>query len=372
MSQIMHPNQLDDSTESVKDSPNNAMQPASQTTESPASAKKTPPPKHFGLLAILAIGVAAAAASFLKSKMEKAAAVASQVGAAVLKSKKAVFSAASAILGVVQPKSQKIAEKRLAKGKARLARASILALLTAFFAASSQLNAWINLRYFPIYERTNHSYVYSVWHPNDPIPEIESGYFSMYFTDWLNSLPFYPGPWIIAHASVSTDMLDSSRFRSMSTTYFSNGNRDNHCFRRNSVGRLIGWRCNNRSPVALINHKKIGRHVLRKKEGAENPDKNAVITRDYDFSIVVPETGPGRLGPDKFQVQFQYPRYNGESLPLPPVRRCVSHEFPAYPGPLVFITPCIPSDMSLPENGYIDYEGACLVIFAPPSDEDDE
>ena len=132
----MHPKQLDDSNGSIKVTHNNAMQPASQTTESPATAKKTPPSNRFGLLAILAVGVDAAA-SFLKSKMEKTAAVASQVGAAVLKSKKAVFSAAAAaILGAIQPKPQKIAEKRLVKGKVRLASAFLFALLAAFFIAS--------------------------------------------------------------------------------------------------------------------------------------------------------------------------------------------------------------------------------------------
>ena len=78
------------------------------------------------------------AASFLKSKMEKAAAVASQVGAAILKSTKAV-SAAAAILVASQPKLQKIAEKRFAKAKARLAvSATILALLAGIFAAQNQ------------------------------------------------------------------------------------------------------------------------------------------------------------------------------------------------------------------------------------------
>ena len=123
---------LDDSNGSIKVTHNKAMQTASQTTESPETAKK-----RLGLLAVLAVGVNAAA-SFLKSKMEKAAAVASQVGAAVLKSKKAVSAAFTAILGAIWPKPQKIAEKHFAKGKARLASASILALLAGIFIAQNQ------------------------------------------------------------------------------------------------------------------------------------------------------------------------------------------------------------------------------------------
>ena len=136
MNQINLQNRLAVSNGITKNEPNNAMQPALQTTESPETAKK-----RLGLLAVLAVGVDVAA-SFLKSKMEKAAAVASQVGAAILKSKKAVSAAAAAILGAaIQPKPQKIAEKRLAKAKARLASASILALLAGIFAVQPQAMA---------------------------------------------------------------------------------------------------------------------------------------------------------------------------------------------------------------------------------------
>ena len=66
MNQINLQNRLAVSNGTVKNGQNKAMQLASQTTESPATAKK-----HLGLLAVLAVGVDAAA-SFLKSKMEKA------------------------------------------------------------------------------------------------------------------------------------------------------------------------------------------------------------------------------------------------------------------------------------------------------------
>ena len=127
MTQIKLHNRLDDSNGSIKVTHNNAMQPASQTTESSATAKKGLL-SRIGLLAILAIGVDAAA-SFLKSQMEKAAAIASQVGAAVLKSKKA----AAAILVGLLPEPPK---------KARLmVSAPILALLAGIFSAQPQAMA---------------------------------------------------------------------------------------------------------------------------------------------------------------------------------------------------------------------------------------
>ena len=114
-------NRLDDSNESIKVTHNNAMQSASQTMESPTTAKKGLL-SRIGLLAILAVGVDAAA-SFLKSQMEKAAAIASQVGAGILKSKKAV----SAVLVELRHEPPK---------KARLmVSAPILALLAVFFLA---------------------------------------------------------------------------------------------------------------------------------------------------------------------------------------------------------------------------------------------
>ena len=136
MNQLNLQNRLAISNGTVKNGQNNAVQPASQTTELPVTAKK-----RLGLLAVLAVGVDAAA-SFLKSKMEKAAAVASQVGAAVLKFTKAVSAAADAVLGAVQIQPPMIAEKRLAKGKARfVVSAPILALLAGIFIAQPQAMA---------------------------------------------------------------------------------------------------------------------------------------------------------------------------------------------------------------------------------------
>ena len=113
------------------------MQSASQTTKSPETAKKA-----LGPLAVLAVGVDAAA-SFLKSKMEKAAAVASQVGAAVLNSKKAVSAAAAAVLVGLLPKQFK---------KTRLVvSASILA---GIFAAQNQGMAIPRGTWLPKYEMT--------------------------------------------------------------------------------------------------------------------------------------------------------------------------------------------------------------------------
>ena len=150
MTPLNSKNSLDESTGSIKVNHNNAMNANEQSTKTPwflrlpeAILRKN------GLLAVLAVEVNAAA-SFLKSKMEKAAAVASKVGAAVLKIKKAVSAAAAAILGAVQRKSQKIAEKRFAK--TRLASAHILALLAGIFAASPDGMATPRGIWIPAYE----------------------------------------------------------------------------------------------------------------------------------------------------------------------------------------------------------------------------
>ncbi len=141
MNQINLQNRLEASNGTGKNEPNNAMQLASQVTESPETAKK-----RLGLLAVLAVGVDAAA-SFLKSKMEKAAAVASQVGAAVLNTKKAVSAAASAVFVGLLPKQPK---------KARLASVPLFALLVAFFIASPNCIAWWEQRgiWTPSYDET--------------------------------------------------------------------------------------------------------------------------------------------------------------------------------------------------------------------------
>ena len=56
MNQIMHQKQIDVSNGTIKNEPNNAMQPASQTTESPAPAKKSPLKRQgIGAKAIIAI-----------------------------------------------------------------------------------------------------------------------------------------------------------------------------------------------------------------------------------------------------------------------------------------------------------------------------
>ena len=101
------------------------MQPASQMKKTPWFLRFAPGDilRQSGLT-VLAVGVDAAAL-LLKSKMEKAAAVASQVGAAILKSKKV---AAIVLVGLL-PKPPK---------KARLASASILALLAGIFAVQNQ------------------------------------------------------------------------------------------------------------------------------------------------------------------------------------------------------------------------------------------
>ena len=138
MNQINLKNRLAVSNGTVKNEPNNAMQTASHTKKTPWFLRFAPGAilRQRGL-AVLAVGVDAAA-SFLKSKMEKAAAVASQVSAATLKSKKAISAAASAVLGAIQPKPQKITVNHLAKGKACLASASFLALIAGIFIAQNQ------------------------------------------------------------------------------------------------------------------------------------------------------------------------------------------------------------------------------------------
>ena len=119
---------LDGSNGTVKNGQNDKMQTSDQPPKTPWFLRLPEAILRQIGLAVLAVGVDAAA-SFLKSTMEKTAAVASQVGAAVLKSKKAISAAASAVLVRIRPEPSK---------KTRLASASILALLAGIFIAQNQ------------------------------------------------------------------------------------------------------------------------------------------------------------------------------------------------------------------------------------------
>ena len=44
----------------------------------------------------------------------------------------------------------------------------------------------------------------------------------------------------------------------------------------------------------------------------------------------------------------------------------------AFPGPAVEITPCVPSNMSMPSNGYLEFHHWTQHVPPPVRDEDDE
>ena len=369
MKTLIFSNRLDDSNGSIKNGQNDKMQTSDQSPKTPwflrlpeAILRKS------GLLAVLAIGVDAAA-SFLKTKMEKAAAVASKVGAAILKSKKAISAAATAILVAIQPKPQKIAENRLAKGKACLASATILALLAGI--ATPQLNAWMNLIYLPFYERVHYVKVFEEqWREGYQHRWKIYGYYrSEYFSDHLRGVrSLYTGLGIFGYASKETDMLVPSIWRRTDTIYFTIGAHISRCFARNSDGKVVSWACN-RSYVELVPHKRVGRTHRWWKSDRDLSYYDSWERREYHFKVAVPKTDPHELGPYRLHVGLSVVN---ENIPReePNSAGVCSTYIVAYPGPLVFIDPCLPSNMSWPENGYLTYDDI-VTLAGRPGDNDE-
>ena len=346
-------NRLDDSNESVKVNSNNAMQPASQTTESPATAKK-----RLGLLAVLAVG-ADAAASFLKSKMEKAAAVAAKVGAAVLKSTKAASAAAAAVLVGLLPKPPK---------KARLASIPLFALLTAFFIASpnGMATSGLEIYWTPSYDEEHWtraagvmpipfgSYLVPV---NDPY--IKRSSFSSEIT---------PPSWSVAGYVSKTFYYPSGRIKtSHQTTYYSLGRVASYYLWRNDASDKLQFRFTN-NHLDLVHHKKVGEQTTYGVDGIFKT-RTVETWKNWLYSLdTTIQTLPNPVS--YFRTVFSASDSSRAYEDPAGYGMCESTRI-AFPGPTVEIPICLPSNMSMPSNGYIEYE-FWYWLDTSSSDEDDE
>ena len=359
------------------------MQPASQTTELPETAKK-----RLGLLAVLAVGVDVAA-SFLKSKMEKAASVASQVGAAISESKKAVSSAAAAVLGDIQPKPSKIAENRLAKGKARLASLPLFALLAGIFIAQHQAMAihfWYTL---PKYnEKETEQYIsllntVSLYIPilrvtitiPAPSPEITQYEFSSEIK--------IPSGTIVSSASEDFYDVNGNLEDTKSTVYLNGGGVITiHQYLSFGVWRSFTY-TTRANALGVVDHLKVGKvtdnsplHFVRR-NGKNVGWINQKIVEKWENRIFIPYGAP----PKNSGAPRQYRQYSigytvyGEGFPDDPtdMGSCKRSYSGTMYGPITAKNYkfCVPSNMSIPSNGYLEYTGFYIDIVRP-SDDDDE
>ncbi len=345
MSQIMPPNQLDDSNGSIQVTHNNAMQSASQTTESPASAKKTPPPKRFGLLAILAIGVDAAA-SFLKSKMEKAAAVASQVGAAVLKSQKAVFSAAAALLVRIRPEPPK---------KTRLASVPLFALLAVFFAAQNQGMAVPRGIWLPKYEEHNKWRNVVLVSARIPIGGLPVGpvvtplpQTLIWGDNWSFWSEYYtPGSYYIVGRAKETRYIGGyARARKTThTTYLTKkGNKVSVISSVNAQGQRNTRITRYGSHLDLVFHTKVGERKNPKTRTATFASGyiEEKSTEKWENKVFFHKTYRMDGGSFEFSVHFGA---RNEFIPSDDLNcsgYCEAGRISAYPGPATSVSPCVP------------------------------
>ena len=353
MNQINLQNRLAVSNGTVKNVSNNAMQPASQTTESPETAKK-----RLGLLAVLAVGVDAAA-SFLKSKMEKAAAVASQVGAAISESKKTISAAAVAILVVLRPEPSK---------KARFASIPILALLAGIFASQPQamaqvhpVNEFITANYLAKYTSHHHRQFTTALTtiPRFGVVERPSADRVLGLWEHRGSFQSYYNPptyWIVGHAAEV-----SSRIQRTTTIWRAITNPLPPHNQIPARSLTIKWRMPPKGAtwstivsfedihLSLRYHRRVGEkttqsgtttrykdRVIWENKVHVNPSNTSTATPAIEFRLVF------TVLPDDF------------SLTNPDVGSCV-RTFYAPGSPFEF-TPCVPRGMKNHlNNGYLTY-----------------
>ena len=358
MNQINLQNRLAVSNGIVKNGQNKAMQLASQTTESPETAKK-----YLGLLAVLAVGVDAAA-SFLKSKMEKA---------------------ADAVLGTVQIQPPKIAVNRLAKGKARLVvSAHILALLAGIFAASPDGMATPRGIWLPKYKRVQeHRHIIfqrtyipflKVWRfvplPHTLAWDTEIEFSSEYL------IPNSPGSLVNARAVAVEETHKAGRYNSAwqkKTTYLTwQGNKvTRHRFIENKK-EVQRWYTNG-GHLDLVFHTKIGEmqtisNVLPPTySGGRIQEK---LTETWENKVYFYETQRMSGGPFHFSVHFGARNDFIPSDDLNCSGYCEAGRISAYPGSATWISPCVPSNMSMPSNGYLEFHH--WTQYVPDPDDDDE
>ena len=372
-------NRLDESTGSIQVTHNNAMQTASQTTESPATAKKSPPaPKRISLLAVLAVGVDAAA-SFLKSKMEKAAALASQVGAVVLKSKKAISAAAADILVGLRPELPK---------KARLVVSTpILALLAGIFIAQPQAMAihfWYTL---PKYnEKETEQYIslntVSLYIPilrvtitiPAPSPEITQYEF--------NSEVHAPESSTFAsQASENFHDVNGNLLDTKNTYYFANGGGvlTTHMYLEYGAWKNFTY-TTRANALKVKDHSRVGKvadnsplHFVRR-NGKNVGWINQKIVEKWENWLFIPD-GQGYLHWNDGIPRQYIITYSATSSEDDTVGSYELTYWGTMYGPNggdIFHDFRVPSNMSMPSNGYLEYNVEGIDIVRPSDDDDDE
>ena len=340
------------------------MQLASQTTELPATAKK-----RLGLLAILAVGVDAAA-SFLKSKMEKAAAVASQVGAAVLKSKKAVFSAADAVLGAVQIQPPMIAEKRLAS-------IPLFTLLVVFFLASPNGMAVPRGVWLPAYEEHYYNKLRKIAVDipvvgQIPVPNVEpwshkTSLWSTYYPpiNIPTTFTYFVGS--VTEATYS--LLGWRRDSYKTTTHISGGLKLTSRTYRNAAGKQVTVAEPNH--LNLVYHQKVGDKTSIWISGWANSLKNKTIEK-WKNKVYFRKTHRMSGGPFSFRVHFEVENLSLSRDDDNYLTSCEGGVILAYPGSATSVSPCVPSNMSMPSNDCLRYAHSTQYVPPPVRDEDNE
>ena len=378
MTPLNSKNSLDESTGSIKVTHNNAMNANEQSTKTPwflrlpeAILRKN------GLLAVLAVGVNAAA-PFLKSKMEKAAAVASQVGAAILKSKKAISAAAASILGDIQPKPPKIAENRLAKAKARLASIPLFALLIASFIASPNGMAGFRGIWTPFYERTEY---WKQTHTKANVPllgQVTTPIVKFYGRTYQFSSAMLPPSASVA-GHVSETEYDTSLLRgsvlfpsietSHQTTYYSLGRVSSYELYRDASNNLQFRFTNNH--LDLVHHTKVGKRTTYtsfEDASGKYKEKTVEVWKNW---VHFPKSKPYASDPDySVEMRTFFGVWELDSVEAEDGghRMCESSRV-NLPGPAIVLTPCVPSGVTVPENDPITFD--FYTVLVPDSDDDE-
>ena len=358
-------NRLDHPNGIGQDNSKEVMRNASQTTESPATAKK-----RLGLLAVLAVGVDAAA-SFLKSKMEKAAAVASQVGAAILNPKKAVSAAVAAVLVRIRLEPPKKAR--------RLASATLLALLAGIFAAQNQGMAVPRGVWLPAYEEHYYNRLRKVAVDipvvgQIPVPTVEpwshkTSLWSTYYPpiNIPNTFTYFVGSVTEATYSLFGWRRDSYK----TTTHISGGLKLTSRTYRNAAGEQVTVADPNH--LDLVYHQKVGDKTSIWNSGWANSLQNKTIEK-WKNKVYFRKTQRMEGGPFEFSVRFGAINAFGftvESEFDDLIGYCEAGRISAYPGPATSVSPCVPSNLSMPSNGYLTYYSV-EARYVPTPDDDDE
>ena len=356
---------LDGSNGTVKNGQNDKMQTSDQPPKTPWFLRLPEAILRQIGLAVLAVGVDAAA-SFLKSTMEKTAAVASQVGAAVLKSKKAISAAASAVLVRIRPEPSK---------KTRLASASILALLAGIFIAQNQGMAtprgvWLSAYEEHYYNRLRKTALDLPVVGRVAVPTIEpwshrTSLWSTYYPpiNIPNTFTYFVGSVTEATYSLFGWRQDSYK----TTTHISGGLKLTSRTYRNAAGKQVTVADPNH--LSLVYHQKVGDKTSIWISGWANSLQNKTIEK-WRNKVFFHKTQTMEGGSFEFSVHFGARNDFIPSDDLNCTGYCEAGRISAYPGPSTLISPCVPSNMSMPSNGYLEFHYWDQLV--PASDDDNE